>query len=472
MKETMYRRETAHLLRAAAESRWHWLGWVLLPLVLLGLTACGGGCRGERIETSYVDILGLTLSVPQWSPDGAQIMFEGMTVDGVDSPEGQRLGWVSPEAFRPDLSPDGSRVVYGQDPEEDGYSTVIETSKPDGSGRQRLTDDDEFYTFSPAWSPDGTRIAFARTTGLYVMAADGSDVRWIVRLAVERVSWGKAWHEWHAGPVWSPDGKALAFVVLEPAPDIPPPARRPTRYILHVAAADGSNSERVFAATGHGPRGLDLIGWPSWSPDGERLAFMRYVPWGSDSGRYSFGEEIDAPRGFTPYTIRRDGSGLREVAPGIPRTDWWYEHVLFPSASWSPDGTEILFALGDGHLYIAQADGGGYRQVGEGTYASWSPEGSRISVADPLGGRAAEYFDNGGRLAGTVSFDGVRLDGTERLRDPANSIPHDYLWTIAPDGSDRRVLVRRVEEGALVAAKPAPAKPWYRFLVINEGTYA
>lgn len=451
-------------VKGATERAGRARGMLLLALLLLGLAGCGGeycALGYPPPSEEYTWTFGLTVAVPQWSLDGDHIVFEGMSVDGVDSVEDQRLDWISQEAFRPDLSLDGSRVVYGRDREGDGFSTAIEMSKPDGSGRKRLIKGDE-YAFSPAWSPDGARIAFARETGLYTMAADGSDVRWIVRFTEEVSGWGAAWHRWYAGPVWSPDGKALAYVVVEPALDIPPPAQYPTRFALHVAAADGSGSVRVFATSGHGYRGLDAIGWPSWSPDGEQLAFVRHVLLSYESHRSSVSEEIDAPLGFTPYTIRRDGSELREVAAGIPRIGWRYQHVLFPSVSWSPDGSEVLFGLGDGHLYVAQADGGGYHQVGEGSYASWSPDGSRIAVADPLGGRAASYLDNGGRIAGTVLFYGLRLDGTEQLRDPENSIPHDYLWTIAPDGSDRRVLVRRDEEGALVAVNPAP-KPWYRF---------
>ena len=431
---------------------------LLLPLMLLGLFACSGLC-GPRLTGGPL-LVGLTLAVPQWSLDGDRIMFEGMTVDGVNRPEGQRLDWISLRVARPDLSPDGTRVVYGRDPEEKSYSKVIESSKLDGSDRKRLFDEDKLYAYSPAWSPDGARIAFVWYTGIYTMAADGSDVRLIVPLTEP----GYYWNEYdlpYAGPVWSPDGKALAYVVWEPAPDIPPPVKYPRRYSLYVAAADGSGSARVFAATGHGTIELDSIGWPSWSPDGERLAFMRHVRGDYDSGRYAVGEEIGAPLGFTPYTIRRDGSDLREVAPGIPRVGWNKNLVLFPNASWSPDGTEILFNLGNGYIYVAQADGGGYRQVGEGTYASWSPDGSRIAVADPRGDRSVKYI----RAGGEVSSNGVGLGGKERVRDPATSWRLDYLWSMAPDGSDRRVLVGRTAQGALVAANLAPPKPkpWYRF---------
>ena len=52
-----------------------------------------------------------------------------------------------------------------------------------------------------------------------------------------------------------------------------------------------------------GPSELDSIGWPSWSPDGERLAFKRHVRGDYDSGRYSVGEEIDAVSRCTRYAV-------------------------------------------------------------------------------------------------------------------------------------------------------------------------
>ena len=392
-------------------------------------------------------------------------MFEGMTVNGVNRPGGA--------AARLDLTEGGTA---GPLPGRDRVLCTVETQKRSGTPRS---------SSPPSWTvPTGsassmrTSCMLTHRRGLQTAPAshsfgirestpwpaDGSAVRLIVQLTGTGPNYSE--HDLpFAGPVWSPDGKALAYVVWEPAPEIPPPVRTPRRYSLHVAAADGSGSARVFAATGHGTIELDSIGWPSWSPDGERLAFMRHVQWDYDSERYSVGEEIDAPLGFTPYTIRRDGSDLREVAPGIPRVGWNKSVVLFPGASWSPDGTEILFGLGNGYLFVAQADGGGYRQVGVGTYASWSLDGSRIAVADPRGDGYVAYMLDNMRADGEVSSNGGGSGGTERVHDPATPLIRDYLWTIAPDGSDRRVLVRRNEMGVPVAVNPAPPKPkpWYRF---------
>jgi Tol biopolymer transport system component len=99
---------------------------------------------------------------------------------------------------------------------------------------------------SPAWSPDGSSIAFTDTNlgGIWLMRPDGSDARQILAEGTD--------------PAWSPDGQRIAFVSERDGP-----------LNVYTAASDGSGVTRVTNALGVLDRG------PVWSPDGDRIAFTR-----------------------------------------------------------------------------------------------------------------------------------------------------------------------------------------------------
>jgi len=118
----------------------------------------------------------------------------------------------------------------------------------DGSNLRQLTRDFGRH-MSPAWSPDGSRIAFASDRGgntdIYVMAADGSHR---VRLTEHPA------RDWE--PAWSPDGRVIAFTSTRDG--------QLGVYVMHV---DGSDVRRL----------TDLASPNSsadWSPDGSRIAFI------------------------------------------------------------------------------------------------------------------------------------------------------------------------------------------------------
>ena len=93
------------------------------------------------------------------SPDGRYIVFDSLSADGhiglldLDSGTVTDLG----EGFFPAWSPDGTRIAFGMLDEEGGSD--LYTMAADGSDRNRLTSDPEFDT-GPQWSPDGTTIDY------------------------------------------------------------------------------------------------------------------------------------------------------------------------------------------------------------------------------------------------------------------------------------------------------------------------
>lgn len=88
--------------------------------------------------------------------------------------------------------------IFG-DPDASYAQNSVYVVNPDGSGqRQLLPSSFSFYT--PAWSPDGTKIVFPKDSALWVMNADGTSQTKIISVA------GGA-----NGPAWSPDGTKIVF---------------------------------------------------------------------------------------------------------------------------------------------------------------------------------------------------------------------------------------------------------------------
>lgn len=152
-------------------------------------------------------------SYPNWSPDGLRIAFTShrggndeiyiMNSDGT-SPHNLTQ---TPDCgeVAPSWSPDGKQIAFmsmsGFNPWEISVAAV------DGSSRCQLTTNKLADCF-PAWSPDGRQIAFARTTGIWLMNTDGSDLHSVAEVPDIPDSPGRVWANM---PSWSPDGKKIAF---------------------------------------------------------------------------------------------------------------------------------------------------------------------------------------------------------------------------------------------------------------------
>ena len=143
--------------------------------------------------------------LPSWSPDGRKIAFHVGYFDGiyVMNADGSGKRLLTRNGGGSAWSPDGRKIAFSGSDIGGDHGSDVYVMNADGSGRRNLTRRPVDYGgndahASPAWSPDGRKIAFDRGRGIFVMNADGSGQR------QELTQFGRQ-------PLWSPDGRMIAF---------------------------------------------------------------------------------------------------------------------------------------------------------------------------------------------------------------------------------------------------------------------
>lgn len=183
----------------------------------------------------------------------------------------------------PAWSPDGSVIAYGCLGDQRSERDIC-ISRSDGSRRRNVTGD-ATPDRDPDWAPGGRRIVFSRQVGtvhqLFVMRRDGSALRQVTMTATDA-----------RDPEWSPDGATILFVAVGPlgGPDI---------FSVRPNGQDQSNLTLT----------QQYEGAPAWSPDGTAIVFAR------DGQLMTMGADGSDPKGL----------GIRGHNP-----------------KWAPDGSRIL----------------------------------------------------------------------------------------------------------------------------------
>jgi Tol biopolymer transport system component len=255
----------------------------------------------------------------------------------------QRLPLVSMSTYTahgsPAWSPDGTMIAFDAWRAESGESygkSHVFVMQADGSGLRDLGDG-----AMPSWSPDATRITFSRYSpnrGVWIMNADGTGME-----LLDAEGWSAA---------WSPAGDEIAYTVYDGGPN----------FCIHNLV---KRTRRLIPVPGR-----RQIYWGfTWSPGGDRLCFK--------------GVRDDESHEIAVVGTDLANSQVKVLCTGPASHD----------LAWSPDGLQVLASMskrGDGNaqLYVLDPNSGKPPRLLEGkpsawrtVQMSWSPDGRRIVAA-------------------------------------------------------------------------------------------
>jgi Tol biopolymer transport system component len=259
------------------------------------------------------------------------------------------------------------------------------------------------------------RIAFVRnapvpgtdTRHIWTVNPDGSDPRQITN---DPIAWQTSYYHWNIWPDWSADAQTIVFAST----------RSVGFFDLWVMNADGTGARQLTDG--------NLDEFPSWSPDGRRVAFDRQPYLGAN------------PRSSL-WIVDADGTNAHKVDVGVNET------VIEPS--WSPEGERIAYS-NLGQIVTVRTDGTDRRVVtgtpGGGTARApnWSPDGSKLVFMGerPLGGNLYDVWivDADGssphRVALLGKYPAWSPDGTKISFSKQNFASGPTVHVVNADGSD------------------------------------
>jgi Tol biopolymer transport system component/DNA-binding winged helix-turn-helix (wHTH) protein len=444
-------------LDGSRSRRW-WPAIVATALVFVG--AASWQLRPHALPAPHIVQLSSerVVSPAAFSPDGRQIAFgaPGDTGSGWDiwlkiigEPEARRLTSNGATDMWPAWAPDGKQIAFvRRRGDADAEGGAVYLVSPMGGAERHLLDF-PVRAAPLSWSPDGRWVAAAKAqgtssfgTGIYLIPATGGEARQATNPTAS---------EFHASPAFSPDGSALAYLACQGASPLyscdiwtlsldvqARPRQEPRRLTwqgLRAATTlawtrDGrsiiyaawsferfSRLWRVRTDGGNRPEPLEMVGpgagYPATVPCCDRLAYIRSLD-DTDIYRYEVGAGtgsliasalFDYNPQYSPdgsriafsssraderdevWVANADGSGAMRLTRGPGR---WQG-----SPRWSPDGRTIAFdseaANGRWDIWTVGVDGSGLRQItrdqADENMPSWSSDGRFVYYGSNRSGR-------------------------------------------------------------------------------------
>jgi Tol biopolymer transport system component len=370
------------------------------------------GSKPERLtDDAFVD------TTPAWSPDGSQLAFSSdrggnlqIWIRDLRSGNDRRLTNVPGAAFRPAWSHDGGRIAFVSTVSNDhaGEINVVDVK----TGVVKKLTEELFGAGYPTWSPDGATIVTSRllpyaqrdqgsSNEIYAIPSEGGAARYIVPIPHQSIG-----NRSGNGPVWSPDGKQIAFAMdgavwvlpVTPAGD---PAGEPRKLIGDSAdylSWTGDSKSILYLATDQ----LKLISVDdshvqlvpldlTWTPE---------VPTGRTvihAGRLVDGIH-DSVR--TNVDIVIDGNRITAIEPH--RADLHTGHVVDASSQ------SVMPGLIDAHIHLYKTYGDKFGRIflAYGITSVRSPGSIASDVVEEH-----EAIDSGRRVGPRVFFTGNLFDG-------------------------------------------------------------
>ena len=320
---------------------------------------------------------------------------------------------------------------------------------------------------SPSWRSDCAEIAYVKELGVSVMKPDGEHLRDLHRyepgsgVTASAASW----------TAWSPDGTRLAFAAENTESDDPYWGRH-----IWVVEADGSNMAQLTSGSQWDDR-------PSWSPDGNQIVFQRFFEGdnyivtidvdGSNETPLTAGSPEDyfpswSPDGAHIGYVTGHGQ-LAQMAPdGSNRREIVANHAhVFGGMSWSPDSSQIAYTRDLGEctgIVLINADGTDERRIsylpGDSSQPAWSPDGELLLFANTIVRGWPQIY--------IVSVHGGSRDGLEEgcsqveRYEPSQDVaaPYDWQSRVPQEAAPASALECRPPDpwpGGLTAGFPRPA---------------